>query len=188
MNYCENCRCAFSEKFCPLCGTNRIREAGRDDFCLICQCDESEGRNICDALGEAGIHVVSVPYGSGVESQFGLPLSRYRLFVRFSDLGRANALLADMRGARTDGLKKFVLDNIENLNIAARLERKLAKRLKIPPERVLDWCVGLIESCASASFERSAGATCGYIFFFAEGGTLAIDGDTFEVLSLDVKK
>lgn len=188
MNYCENCRCAFSGKFCPLCGTNRIREAGRDDFCLICQCDESEGRNICDVLGEAGIRVVSVPYGSGVESRFGLPLSQCRLFVEFSELERTNGLLADMRTVRTDGLKKLVLDNIENLNIAVRLEKKLAKKLKIPPERVLGFCVELIKSCASASFEKSAGATCGYIFFFAKHCTLAIDGDTFEVLSLDVEK
>ena len=133
MNYCENCRCAFSEKFCLLCGTNRIREAGRDDFCLICQCDEIEGRNICDALGEADIRVVSVPYGSGVESRFGLPLSQCRLFVEFSELERANGLLADMRTVRTDGLKKLVLDNIENLNIAVRLEKKLAKNLKSRP-------------------------------------------------------
>ncbi|HIR66454.1 MAG TPA: hypothetical protein IAB94_00220 [Candidatus Coproplasma avicola] len=186
MNYCENCHAACEGDVCPLCGTKKLRKATAKDFCYLCQCDEGQCDGIADALEENGIHCVAMPYGRGVESQFGLPLSVYRLFVPFSHYERARDFLEQMQSARTEELRKGLLQNIGRLNIGLRLERRLSKKLKIPRDRVLDFCVDIIKSCKFISIEKNNGATGGFIFCYADECTLALDSSTYEVLAIDL--
>ena len=186
MNYCENCHAACEGDVCPFCGTKKLRNATAEDFCYLCQCDEWQCAGIADALEENGIHCVAMPYGRGVESQFGLPLSVYRLFVPFSHYEMARDFLEQMQSARTRELRKDLFENIQRLNIKLRLESKLSKKLKIPRERVLDFCVDIIKSCKTISCEKNNGSTGGFIFCYAGECTLTLDSATYEVLAIDL--
>lgn len=192
MNYCEKCNVATEQAVCPLCGSRKVRQAQDDDFCLL---TESKGQNcegLIAAFEEEGVPYSAVPYGSGVETKFGMPLKNCRLYVPFSSLETAKSIAAEMERAVTDDLRCELLENAAALNFSRRVEKKARKKLKLSEEQSFSgYCVEVIKSAEEI---EDGGAITGsfghghYIFCYFGKITLAVDSATYEVLSLTVSK
>lgn len=86
MNFCENCNIACSGERCPKCGRKKIRPVTDEDFCLVAKVERLFGDNLKENLAKENIDCVLVPYGSGVNAKFALPLESYLLYVRYQHL------------------------------------------------------------------------------------------------------
>lgn len=86
MNFCEGCNLACGGERCPKCGRKKLRAVCEDDFCLVAQVDRIFGDNLKENLAQENIECVLLPYGSGVRSNFALPLESYLLYVRYKNL------------------------------------------------------------------------------------------------------
>ncbi len=95
MNFCEGCNLAFQGERCPKCGRKKVRAVKEDDFCLVAQVDRIFGDNLKDYLEREKIECVLMPYGTGVKSQFALPLENYLLYVRYQNLDSVRQILKD---------------------------------------------------------------------------------------------
>ena len=95
MNFCEACNIAFDGDRCPQCGRKKLRAVTKDDFCLVAKVDRIFGDNLKDNLCEEGIECVLMPYGSGVNCKFALPLESYLLYVRYKNLDYVRQILKD---------------------------------------------------------------------------------------------
>lgn len=188
--YCENCYLVSVSERCPICG-KRLRPVDDGDFCLLYEDDRNACGDVMTALSEHEIPCESMPFGSGVESQFGLPLGRLRLYVPYPKLDEAKRLLREMREAETQAQREKLLENVGKLHIMPKLEKKLRKKLKLSEsESLIDYCVNIINSAAKIEDGgRIGAATTGrYIFCYADTATLALSDATFEILSVTVKK
>lgn len=95
MNFCENCNIACKDERCPKCGRKKLRTVNADDFCLISQVDRFFGDSLKVVLENENIECVLVPHGTGVNSNSGLPLENYLLFVRYKNTDRVLKILND---------------------------------------------------------------------------------------------
>lgn len=86
MNFCEGCNTVFKDERCPKCGRKKLRVVNDEDFCLVAQVDRFFGDNLKDNLENENIECVLMPYGTGVNSKFALPLESYLLYVRYKNL------------------------------------------------------------------------------------------------------
>ncbi len=86
MNFCESCNIACKDERCPKCGRKKLRTVNDDDFCLAAQVDRLFGDNLKINLENENIECVLMPYGTGVNSMFALPLENYLLYVRYKNL------------------------------------------------------------------------------------------------------
>lgn len=86
MNFCERCNIACNGERCPKCGRKKLRAVNEDDFCLAMQVDRSFGDALKNCLESENIDCVLMPYGTGVRSEFALPLESYLVYVRYRDL------------------------------------------------------------------------------------------------------
>ena len=117
MNFCENCNVVTQDKYCPLCGGKKLRPVKSDDFCLITEAATSYSQTLMAAFDEEEIPYSALPYGSGVEAQFGIPLKNYRLFVPYSHYEEAIRIVRDIVNAETEKLRKNLIDGIGGLNM-----------------------------------------------------------------------
>ncbi len=53
------------------------------------------GESLKESLENEGIDCVLMPYGTGVNSKFALPLENYLLYVRYKNLDRVRQILRD---------------------------------------------------------------------------------------------
>ena len=95
MNFCERCNIACNDERCPKCGRKKLRAVNDDDFCLVSQVDRFFGDSLKDMLENENIECVLMPYGTGVNSKFGLPLESYLLYVRYENLDHVREILKD---------------------------------------------------------------------------------------------
>lgn len=95
MNFCEGCNIACNGEKCPQCGRKKLRAVKEDDFCLVAKVDRSLGDNLKDNLQNESIECVLMPYGTGVNSKFALPLESYLLYVRYKNLDHVRQILKD---------------------------------------------------------------------------------------------
>ncbi len=93
MNFCEGCNIVCKDERCPKCGRKKLRAVNDDDFCLVAQVDRFFGDNLKDNLENENIECVLVPYGTGVNSKFALPLESYLLYVRYKNLDYVRQIL-----------------------------------------------------------------------------------------------
>ena len=190
MNYCENCHFATEQNYCPNCGKKKLRQVAQDDFCFILEKDRAYCDGLIEIFKESGVTCSAVPFGSGVESQFGLPLKNYRLFVPFNSLKKAQNLVHDLEIAETEELRQALLENINLFNIPQKNEKKLRKKVKLPDrDDFIDFCVSIVKTSEKIVDGGIAFYGKGhYLFCYAREITLTINSMTFEILSLEIKK
>lgn len=85
MNFCESCNIACKDERCPKCGRKKLRAVNDEDFCLVARVDRLFGDSLKNNLEEEAMECVLMPYGSGVNSKFALPLESYLLYVRYKN-------------------------------------------------------------------------------------------------------
>ncbi|MCM1438420.1 MAG: hypothetical protein NC131_04305 [Roseburia sp.] len=95
MNFCEGCNIACNDERCPKCGRKKLRAVNDDDFCLVAQVDRFFGDILKGNLENENIECVLMPYGTGVNSKFALPLENYLLYVRYKNLEYVREILKD---------------------------------------------------------------------------------------------
>lgn len=188
MLYCENCSFAADRDFCPICGNKKLRRAEADDFCLLLE-DKRESCEIwIDLLKEKGIPYCALPYGSGVESRFALPLSNYRLYVTFDRLSEAKDMIRQIESVKTEELRKYLLENSDKFNISPKAEKKIRKKLKIESsENFSDYCENVIRTAGKISDNGRIGTSVKgghYLYCVTNEFALAVNSETFEILSL----
>ena len=192
MKFCENCHCATEQEYCPLCGTKKLRQVKEDDFCLLTESSSMYGENLISILEESGIPCSAMPYGSGLESRFAMPLSNYRIFVPFSCLEKAKNIVLDIENSKTDELRGYLLENQNQFNISGKLEKKIRKKIKLTEEQdFFLYCLNIIKS-ADKIADNGMITSClkggHYLFCYSDKTTLALNSKTLEILSLTVLK
>ncbi len=192
MKYCENCCCATELERCPLCGTKKLRQIKEEDFCLLTENSLSFGEDLIGILKENEIHCSALPYGSGLESRFALPLSNYRIFVPFKFLEKAKTILLDIENSKTDELRDFLLENQIHFNVSRKTENKIRKKIKLSEEQnFFTYCLEIIKS-ANKIVDSGMISSCPkgghYLFCYLQNTTLALNSKTFEILSLIMAK
>lgn len=188
MNYCDNCYVATAEDFCPLCGSKKLRAVETEDFCLLTEIDRMNAQRLIDALTKNDIPCNALPYGTGVESKFALPLENLRLYVPFRTLENAESIVYAVQDLQTEDLKKHILDNINLLHVSAKLEKKCRKKLKLSEEEdFFDFCINIIEN-AYAVLDRGRIIGCPkggrYLYCYFNNLTLSLNSETLEILFL----
>lgn len=98
MNFCESCNIACGEERCPKCGKKKLRPVNGDDFCLVTRVDKFFGDSLRDNLKNDDIECVLLPYGTGVNSIFAMPLESYLLYVRYKNLDYVRQILKNENG------------------------------------------------------------------------------------------
>lgn len=93
MNYCENCNIACKDERCPKCRRKKLRAITDEDFCLVGKVGRFYGDNLKENLENENIDCVLIPYGTGVNSMFALPLESYLVYVRYKNLDYVRQLL-----------------------------------------------------------------------------------------------
>jgi len=191
MLYCENCHAATDEKYCPLCGGNRLRLVQDGDFCFVTEKSSKSCQGLTEAFEENGIKYTALPYGSGVETWLGLPLKNYRIFVPYPQLEKAQSIVSRIDNAETDELRDYILKNVDNLNISPRLEKKYRKKLKLPAERdFFEYCIDLIKNArtildkglAAAQNRQEQGSH--YLYCYCGNLILCLNSETFEIYTI----
>lgn len=95
MNFCESCNIACGDDRCPKCGRKKLRPVNDDDFCFIARVGKIFGDNLKENLESENIECVLMPYGTGVNSVFALPLESYLLYVRYKNWDYVRQILKD---------------------------------------------------------------------------------------------
>lgn len=187
MKFCENCNVATEDEYCPLCGTKRLRQIEADDFCLLTQLKSGQSQELLNLLEANGVPFSKMPYGSGVESNFGLPLADFRIYVPYSSFERARSILNKIEAEQTDNLRKYLLKNVDKLNISLKLEKKLKRKLKLSDSQdIFSYCINLIEIAPKIvdGGQMTDISNGHYLFCYAQSNTLSINSATLEILSL----
>lgn len=192
MNFCENCHCVTEQEYCPLCGAKKLRQVREDDFCFLTENSASYGEDLISIFKESGIPCSAVPYGSGLESRFALPLSNYRIFVPFNCLEKAENIILEIENSKTEELRGYILENCNQFNVSQKLEKKIRKKIKLTEEQdFFEYCIAVIKSSQKVvDSGMITGCRKGghYLFCYSGNATLAINSATFEILSLNLNK
>lgn len=93
MNFWEGCNVACKDERCPKCGRRKLRAVNDDDFCLVAKVDRLFGDNLKVNLENENMECVLIPYGTGVNSMFALPLESYLVYVRYKNLDYVRQVL-----------------------------------------------------------------------------------------------
>lgn len=137
-------------------------------------------------LKEEKIPYSALPYGEGVESRLGLPLSNYRLFVPFGWLEAARNAVREAERAETENLRSYLTDNKDKLNISPRAEKRYRRKNKLPKETdFCGYCLNIIKS-ADKIVDNGLlrGADCGhFLYCVSDRAAVAVNSETFEILS-----
>ena len=93
MNFCERCNLACDGERCPKCGRKKLRAVTDDDFCLVGKVERLFGDSLKENLESEGIDCVLMPYGSGVNAKFALPLESYLVYVRYKHSDKVRRII-----------------------------------------------------------------------------------------------
>lgn len=152
-----------------------------------CDCQE-----LIDIFEENRIPYSAMPYGSGIETWLGLPLSNYRLYIPFNSLEKARKIVRKKENLITDGLRNNLLENAYQFNIKNKLEAKIRKRLKLSAdEDFFDYCINIVEY---ADKIVDAGTITGclkgghYLFCYSDDAVITFNSKTYEIISFQTKK
>ena len=186
MNFCEKCNFASEQEFCPVCGSEKLREVKDDDFCFLADSEISPCEAMTDIFDEEGIAYVKVPYGTG--SRLALPQSRYRLYFQYRSLELVKRIVRDVVDNEKERLRQILLENQDKLHLDPKKEKKIAKKLKFSEAGdIYSFCVNVVKSSEDIVDEgRITGCPKGghYIFCYAENAILTVNSQTYEILSL----
>lgn len=185
--YCENCYTDCEDNFCSVCGTKKIRAVNAEDFCLLLEAGATYCESIIAMFEEENLPYSTMPYGSGVESKLGLPLSNYRLFVPYAYFDRARNIVCDFENYNTEKFRKIILENTDSFHVLKTTEKKIRKKLKISDEAdFFVWCENVVKFAqrikdgGNITECRERGH---YLFCYAKDVTLAINSVTYEIIS-----
>lgn len=185
--YCDNCFAISGKDYCPVCGTKKIRAVNAEDFCLLLETDAQYCNEIITAFEDEDLPYSAMPYGSGIESKFGLPLSKYRLFVPFARYDRAKEIVNELENFRTEKLRSGILENSDRFHVLKATEKKIRKKLKISNNTgFFVWCENVVKTAYRIIDEGSI-TDCRqgghYLFCYAKDVTLAVNSATYEIIS-----
>ncbi|HIY45803.1 MAG TPA: hypothetical protein H9731_04745 [Candidatus Borkfalkia excrementipullorum] len=191
MKYCENCHVAADLPRCPLCGGKKLREVKDEDYCFLTEMRAVDGEMLADVLRGNGIECVAMPSGNGVRPNFSLWLDKRKLFVPWQSLEQAKAYMREVADTETEKWRQYLLENADKLHISPKLEKKAIKKSKgACGESVIEFCRGLIANAGQicdggGSFSPASGVD---LICYAENVTAIIASETFEILSISLKK
>lgn len=192
MNFCETCRRVSEQASCENCGRRRLRQVREDDYCFFIEERASYCRALTDTLKQSSIPCVELPCGSGVESNYALPLANRQVFVPFGFLEAAKKVISDIQESETEALRADLLENAGMLFLSQKLQRKLTKKLRLARDSdVSAYCVELIKTAhriTDKGLITSSLVGGHYLFCFSEHATLSINSKTYEVLSFTLTK
>lgn len=188
MNFCENCNAAFESERCPVCGTKNIRQVQDDDFCFLIEDSTMHCDVLMGVLDTYEIPYSAMPFGSGVESRFGMPLGNYRIYVPFRCLENARSVLRGMETEKTEEWRAKLLDNAELFNIPQKTGKKICKKLKLPKETdLIAYCVDIVKSANMIKDEECIGMKWRYVFCYSDDIQITLNSKTFEILTVRKK-
>lgn len=99
MLFCEKCNVATAEKFCPSCGSKKLRAADNDDFCYLLSTSAFNFEMFESALKENDADVVGVPYYPyGVTRANAGRAGGRKVYVRYKDMERAKEIYETIFG------------------------------------------------------------------------------------------
>lgn len=190
IKYCDNCHVTTAQKFCPLCGNKNLRSATENDYCLLTEIDADECPDLTNLLEYNGIPYSLMPYGTGIESHFALPLSRYRVYVPLNMLENAQTAISAHETQYTDEWKNYLLENTDKLYINEKSARKLVKKYNfINAAELIDFCIKKITT-ADKIVDGGKISSCTknghYLFCNSTNATLTINSATMEIISLKI--
>lgn len=95
--YCEKCRNLIEGRNCPDCGPKRVREVREDDLCFVIEKPQMWGEMLEDVFRQNDVpYIVQRTMGAGLAMSIGAFLECYRFYVPYSDIKRAEELLAEL--------------------------------------------------------------------------------------------
>ena len=172
MNFCDNCYFVSEATRCPFCGSKKLRQARDDDFCFLTEKSSAYGDMLLEVFKEHGIPCSAMPCGSGIETQFAMPLKNYRLFVPFSFLNEAKSIVLEIEKAETENLRDNLLKNENSLYASEKVEKKIRKKIRLSGEsNFIKYCVGIIQAANKIVSEgRITGCLQGgyYLFCYSD--------------------
>ena len=93
MLYCKKCRMLFDGNECPGCGRSG-QPCGPDDGCFLVEKDFVWAGMLADVLRQEGVPFLKENVlGAGVTVRTGYMTARYRFYVRYEDLSRAQDIV-----------------------------------------------------------------------------------------------
>lgn len=185
--YCDNCFAVSEKGYCPVCGAKKIRAVKAEDFCLLLETGAQYCNEIISAFEDENLPYSALPYGSGVESKLGLPLSNYRLFVPYACYDRAKEIVSDLENFRTEKSRSVILENYDSFHVLKATENKIRKKFKISDDTdFFVWCENVVKS-AHRIIDEGNITSCRqgghYLFCYTKDVALAINSVTYEIIS-----
>ena len=96
MLYCEKCKRLFESDDCPACGRSG-RQSTSDDLCFLTEKQAVWAGMLADVLRQEGLPFLQEnPLGAWVTVKSGYMMARYRFYVRFEDLSRAQEIVKEL--------------------------------------------------------------------------------------------
>lgn len=189
MNFCEKCNGAFEDERCPACGNKKVRQVRDEDYCFLIEKGVHQCEVLMSVLDANDIHYSAMPFGSGVESYFGMSLSNYRIYVPYGSLETARGILRDVEAQKTEEWRALLLENAELLKILPKAEKKIRKKLKLPDDvDFIAYCIEIVKNASKIVGEAILGAQWYYVYCYSGDTLITFNSETYEILSLRKRK
>lgn len=126
---------------CPKCGKRKLREIKDNDYCFVKEVSELEKVRLEAYLKENEIPPVFIPFVEGLGSFYTFRPPVYKTYVPFHLLEKTKDIMKALEEESSAELKSQLIKIIPKINIEAKYAKKLAKKLKLPPDvDFLNYC------------------------------------------------
>lgn len=197
MNYCEDCKILNPLNRCVICGKNHLREPEDNDFVYLNKMSYVQFCEIENSFIDNKIKYATLPVGEGARSYLGLALEFLKVFVDFKNLDLADSIVNSLLIKSADELKQPFIDNVHLLNMPAKQEKKLQRKLKViaPIDLAKDIIInstkvtdgGLTYLGQEHDFDEET--YDGHLFYFYSGNLVAtVNSKTYTIISIRKEK
>ena len=101
--YCDKCSLILDGSRCPLCGNRTLRPPQAEDLCFLTERDPVWSELLTDVLTKKGIrHLKKAKLGTGMALKTGPLWERFRFYVLYRDLRRAQETVEELFGGRAE--------------------------------------------------------------------------------------
>ena len=95
--YCRGCQTVFEGDRCPVCGSGKGRAVQPEDICFLAEADGLQAGILEDIFRQESIPVLKKStIGAGMAMKAGTMFERFRFYVRYEHLERAQKVMEEM--------------------------------------------------------------------------------------------